>query len=226
MTHDTATTIAAWLVGVPLAIAVARQCRRPTWILGRLIARSMNASHVRLTAWGLSHLSIGPEATVLDIGCGGGQTIKTLASMAANGKVFGVDYAPASIATARATNAKQIATGSVDIRPASVSNLPFPADMFDVVTAVETHYYWPDLQHDLEEVRRVLKPGGRLMILAEAYRGKRLDFLFWPVMALLGARYLTRAEHARALEGAGYRDVEVLEERTHGWICALGSKPS
>ena len=47
-------------------------------------------------------------------------------------------------------------------------------DRFDLVTAVETHYFWPDLPRDLVEVRRVLKPGGMLALVpatAEAEDG-------------------------------------------------------
>lgn len=43
--------------------------------------------------------------------------------------------------------------------------------MFDLATAVETHYYWPDLNADMQEVLRVLKPVGTLIIIAEAYKG-------------------------------------------------------
>lgn len=166
-------SIFSGVVGIAVALLVMRQCRRPFGPIGRLIARSMNRSHGRLTAWGLERLTIAPEAKILDVGCGGGQTIATLASMAPRGEISGIDYSAASVATARATNAKRIASGQVDIQRASVSALPFPDGRFDLATAIETHYYWPDLPHDLREISRVLVSGGRLMILAEAYRGAR-----------------------------------------------------
>jgi ubiquinone/menaquinone biosynthesis C-methylase UbiE len=49
--------------------------------------------------------------------------------------------------------------------------LPFPDGLFDLVTAVETHYFWPDLPADMREIQRVLRPGGTLVVLAEAYKG-------------------------------------------------------
>ena len=116
------------------------------------------------------------------------------------------------------------AAGRAGVQQGSVSALPFPTGTFDLVTAVETHYYWPDLPSDLLEVRRVLKPGGRLLLIAEAYRGSRADWLFAPAMRALGAKYLTAAEHRRLLEGAGYADVEVHEQRSKGWLCAVGRK--
>lgn len=56
--------------------------------------------------------------------------------------------------------------GRVEIQKASVSQLPFSDNKFDLVTAVETQYYWPDLDKDMEEILRVLKPGGTLIVIA------------------------------------------------------------
>lgn len=221
-----ARTVVNAVVGVTAAFALARQCRRPAWLPGRWIARGMNHSHAAVTAWGLSHLTIDRQATILDVGCGGGATVDRLASMAVDGKVFGVDYSSASVATARRVNAERIATGHVDIREASVSALPFAADTFDVATAVETHYYWPNLQDDLREILRVLKPGGTLAIIAETYRGRRFDWLYRPAMAFLRATYLTPAEHCQVFTAAGFTHVEAFEERSKGWICVRGTNPA
>lgn len=43
--------------------------------------------------------------------------------------------------------------------------------MFDLVTAVETHFWWPNLQADMREIFRVLKAGGKLIVIAEVYKG-------------------------------------------------------
>jgi ubiquinone/menaquinone biosynthesis C-methylase UbiE len=189
-------------------VYIAGQCRRPSSGFGRLLAKSMNAGHDKLTRWGLSHVDIKPDFTMLDVGCGGGRTIETLASMAAHGQVFGIDYSLASVAVARERNHTSIERGRVQIHEGSVSSLPFPDDTFDLVTAVETHYYWPDLPGDVREVTRVLKPGGTLMIIAETYRGRRNDWLYRPVMRLmLRAAYLTVEQHRRLLTDAGYREV-------------------
>jgi SAM-dependent methyltransferase len=202
------------------------QCRKPSWLPGRLFLRSMNLSHAGLTTWGLSHASIQPTDTILDVGCGGGRTIDTMAKAASHGRVFGVDYSPTSVDVARRVNAAAIEAGRVDVQQASVSALPFAAATFDLVTAVETHYYWPDLLSDLREVRRVLKPDGRVVLIAETYRGRRADWLYRPAMSLLRAEYLTEDEHRAALEGAGYVNVEVRTGRSNGWLCAVGSSPN
>lgn len=49
----------------------------------------------------------------------------------------------------------------------SAEQLPYSDEMFDLVTAVETVYFWPNLPDCLQEVRRVLKPGGKFAIMVE-----------------------------------------------------------
>ena len=217
------------IVAIALAVlgvfVITSQCRKPTGWLGRLLARNMNFRHAGVTAWGLGQVPLQGRFTMLDVGCGGGATIRRLAEAAPEGKVYGIDYSAASVAVARRANARRIEEGCVDIRQGTVSQLPFPDAMFDFVSAVETHYYWPDLSQDLREILRVLKPGGRLAIIAETYRGSRLDALYAPAMSLLRATYLSVKEHGDALAEAGFADVEVAEERRKGWICAVGRKP-
>jgi len=216
--------VVRWLLTVAFVAILLPQCRKPSWLPGRLVTMLMNVSHRRLSSWGLSHLQIGSDFTILDVGCGGGQTIKQLAVAAHAGTIYGVDYSPASVATARRTNAALIQAGRVDVRLGTVSALPFDANTFDVVTAMETHYYWPDLVADFREVQRVLKPGGTFAIVAETHRGTRMDWLYRPAMRVLRAKYLTAAEHRNLLTQAGYMNVETFEEPTTGWLCAIARK--
>ena len=111
-----------------------------------------------------------------------------LSAIATHGTVCGVDYADGSVAVARRTNASLIAAGRVDIRKASVSQLPFADGTFDLATAIETHYYWPDLVGSMQEIRRVLKPGGVLIMIAENYKGGRFDRLQRVAMKPWGRR--------------------------------------
>ena len=217
-------TIARIGIGALASVALARQCRKPTWYPGQVFARLMNRTHRSLTEWGLAHLTFGRRDTILDVGCGGGRTIQRLLELSPDGRVYGVDYSGASVAVARKTNAAAIAAGRSDVRRASVSSLPFPPQTFDLVTAVETHYYWPNLRADLEEIRRVLKPGGRVAIIAEAYSGKRFGAADAVAMRVIGAGLLTLDEHRDALVSAGYSNVQVFEERQKGWMCAVGAK--
>jgi ubiquinone/menaquinone biosynthesis C-methylase UbiE len=187
----------------------------------------MNASHSKLTDWGLAQISIEKHHTILDVGCGGGRTVSKLAAIAAEGKVYGVDYSEESVAAAKRTNARWMDLGRVEIRQGSVSQLPFADGMFDVVTAVETHFWWPDLPGDMREVLRVMKPGGTLVLIAEIYKGANT------MAAKLAEKYASRSgmallsvdEHRELFTNAGYSEVQVIEEREKGWISGVGRKP-
>ena len=203
-----------------------KQCRRPTGWFGRLLARAMNLGHSRLTAWGLGHVSVGSNFTILDIGCGGGATVRKLADMAAKGKVCGIDCSPESVAISRKTNRRLIKEGRVEIYQGSVSALPFPDNTFDLVTAVETHYFWPDLLNDMKEVLRVLKPGGTLIAIGGVYRGGRFSKRIAAWAKLADMAYQSTSELREVLVNAGYSEAQVFEDYRGGRICAVGRKPA
>jgi ubiquinone/menaquinone biosynthesis C-methylase UbiE len=203
------------------------QCRKPTGWRGRFILWKMNRGHSNMTDWGLSHVSIGKSDTILDIGCGGGRTVSKLAAIAAEGHVCGIDYSPDSVAASQKTNAQGIAAGRVEIQQGSVSKLPFPDGMFDLVTAVETHFFWPDLPSDMREVFRVLKPGGSFLVIVEVYKGAN------KMAEELAKKYpstpmnlLSVEEHRELFAQTGYSEIQVIEQRDRQWLCGVGRKPS
>src|SRR5215469_7528709 len=89
------------------------QCSKPTGWLGRFTLWRMNASHSALTDWGLGHIAVRGNYTILDVGCGGGRTVSKLAAIATQGKVYGVDYSEEGVAATKRTNARGIDLGSV-----------------------------------------------------------------------------------------------------------------
>jgi ubiquinone/menaquinone biosynthesis C-methylase UbiE len=140
--------------------------------------------------------------------------------------VYGLDYSEESVAVSKRTNAHWINVGRVEVQHGSVSQLPFPDGMFDLVTAVETHFWWPDLPTGMREILRVLKPGGKLTVIAELYKGANT------VMARLceqhasktGMTLLDVGEHRDLFMQAGYSGVEIFVDESKGWICVAGKK--
>jgi ubiquinone/menaquinone biosynthesis C-methylase UbiE len=99
--------------------------------------------------------------------------------------------------------------------------------MFDRVTAVETHFWWPNLPGDMREIFRVLKPGGTLILIAEIYKGANttVSKLAEKFAKQSGMTLLSANEHRELFANAGYSDIQVIEKREKTWICPIGRKP-
>ena len=219
-------TILKLVLVILLVFWLFRQVRKPSGPFGRRVVRAMNLSHAAMTDWGLEQITVAKNAVILDVGCGGGRTVQKLAALAPEGRVIGLDYSAASVAVARDTNAEEVKNGRVEIEQGSVATLPFPDRTFDIVTAVETHYYWPDLAANAREILRVLKPGGAFALIAETYRGGPFRLLYGIVMPLLGAAFLSDAEHRDLLTQARFTEVATRHVPGKNWICAVDRRPA
>lgn len=142
------------------------QCARPEGSLGRAMLCFMNYTHAPLTNWGLKLVNVQDGWTMLDVGCGGGFTIRRLLKRSKDAQVYGIDISEESVTKARRVNA-EVLDKQVYVTQGSAEQLPYNDEMFDLVTAVETVYFWPNLPDCLQEVRRVLKPGGKFAIMVE-----------------------------------------------------------
>lgn len=151
--------------------------RKPQGKLGNIQLKSMNKEHTPVSLWGLKHLNIKSDDIVLDIGCGGGMNINRMAEKAK--KVYGVDYSMESVKLSRQVNEIFINEKRVEIQEGNVKNLPFENDTFDIVTAFETVYFWPDIEKCFGEVKRVLKPGGIFLIGMESNGSDNVIMKFW-----------------------------------------------
>ena len=195
------------------------QFSRPSSLMGRLLLRSMNIGHGRLHQWGLKAAGIQLTDRVLDVGCGGGKAISRILEETRR-EVAGVDHSPEAVKTARSVNRAAISSGRLRIVESSVENLPFRDGFFDVVTAFETTYFWPELQAGLTEIHRVLNRGGRLVIANEfadrasagAWAG-RLNMRVPDSDALAGAAY-----------EAGFLMVDVSVHPHNGWLRLIAAK--
>ena len=206
-----------------LMAKMVKQCRKPTGRFGRLMARSMNHGH-KVAAWGLSHVSINKDDIILDVGCGGGKTVNTMAKMATEGKVYGIDYSEDCVAVSSKINRKLIYASRVEILYGYVESLPFPNDFFNLITAVETYYFWPDLIDNLKEIRRVLKLGGSMILINECYRHDKFEKRNAKWAELGDFTYHLPDEFREFMINAGYSSIkiDVLEDKN--WITAIGTK--
>jgi len=196
--------------------------RRPEGDAGRAMLARMNESHARLVDWGLAHLDLHAGDTVLDIGCGGGNTLARMAERVTEGHLTGIDYAETSVEASRTFNAALVDAGRMEILHGSVDALPFMDAHFDAVVTVESFYFWPSPEKSLEEVARVVKKGGTFLLLAEIY-GR--DDLPEDIRAKVVGYDLTNPtpeEFERLFRAAGFSEVTLHFKDGEYWIAVCG----
>ena len=183
------------------------QCARPEGFLGRVMLRFMNFGHAPLTNWGLSLVEIHDGWTMLDIGCGGGATLKRLLKRSKGARVYGIDISAESVAKAKRVNA-EVLDKQVFVTQGSAEKLPYEDNQFDLVTAVETVYFWPNLPNCLKEVKRVMKPGGRFAIMVEVLES---DSVWTDVVE--GMTAYSPEQLKEMLDGAGFVKTELYRKK-------------
>lgn len=197
--------------------------RKPEGFFGRMMVNGMNGGgHALLAEWGLSHLTLNGDANVLDVGCGGGANVARLLKRCPQGTVTGIDYSPVSVKKSTEVNAAAITDGRCRVLEGNASALPFDDNSFDIVTAFETVYFWPDIEECFRGVRRILKEGGRFAIVNED-DGLTGNNEKWEKM-IDGMHTYTPEELRKYLTAAGFRDIAVKIDDQHHWLTVMATK--
>ena len=195
--------------------------RKPEGEDGRTMTRRMNGGeHALLAGWGFSQLhDIPVDASVLDAGCGGGANLARWMEFCPRGKVYGLDYSQISVEESLAVNADAVAQGRCAVDCGDVAAMPYGDASFDVVSAFETIYFWPDMPRALKEVFRVLRKGGTFFICNES---DGTDSRSIEAAKIIRGLILYTADSLRQmLSEAGFTDMEF---HTHGekpWLAVI-----
>jgi SAM-dependent methyltransferase len=209
---------------VAAVLGLTDQYRYPRGRLGVYVAKQMNQGHESLTLWGLSKVEIAFDSVILDVGCGGGKTVGKLAHLAPTGRVFGIDVSPDMVAYSKKVNEKLIAQNRVQIVKGSVEKMGFPDNYFDLVTAFETYYFWPDFLDALKEIRRVLKSGGKLYLVNEMVQDGVYEVKNAELIKKTHVRLILLKEIRKLMLSIGFVDVKVFTEPDSPWNAVLAQK--
>ena len=197
--------------------------RKPEGFFGRMMVNGMNGgSHARMAEWGLSYVNLSADANVLDIGCGGGANIARLLQRCPKGTVMGIDHSPVSVKKSTEVNAAAIAAGRCRVMEASAAALPFADGAFDLVTAFETVYFWPEIEKCFAGVRRTLKEGGCFVIVNED-DGLTDANKKWEKI-IDGMHTYTPDELRIHLSAVGFHDIAFHRDEQHHWLCVSAKK--
>jgi ubiquinone/menaquinone biosynthesis C-methylase UbiE len=174
----------------------------------------------------LSRLALQPGERMLDVGCGTGELAARIHQSSPEARIVGVDLAPAMLRQAR-----EKLSAAVALVAADAIRLPFAGDAFDVVVSSSSFHYWASPEAGLAEVRRVLRPGGRLVITdwCDDYLASRVcDVLLRLLDPAHHRAYGTRSCN-RFLRDAGFCEVQVDRFRVSwlwGMMTARAVRPS
>jgi ubiquinone/menaquinone biosynthesis C-methylase UbiE len=113
-------------------------------------------------------LELAHDAVLVDVGCGTGSALRHAAAAVSGGRLIGVDPVPRMLELAREKTAGHPAAARIEFRLGSSENLPVDDAAADVVLAFDSFDHWQDTARGLSEVRRVLRPAGRLVFVRDA----------------------------------------------------------
>lgn len=190
---------------------------------GRKVLEAMNDHHVPLWDWCLSKMPKGMDGSILDIGCGGGGFINRMSERYPFAMFFGVDISEDALSMTLETNREMSDEGGLELHLASVDDLPFEEGSFDLVTAMETYFFWPDLGKALEEVSRIVSPGGVFVIGSEMGVESPDDPYVADSLRDYGTRLVSNDDLVSMMDSAGF-DVRMYTVPENRWVVFVGTK--
>lgn len=146
-----------------------RQFGHPKGIPGRVAGWIMahRGSNRQRNLWAVSLLDVQPTDRVLEIGFGPGIAIAELAARATRGQVYGIDHSGVMVQQASRRNATAISAHRVHLAHAAVDQMPSFDGPLDAVLAVNSLGHWPNPAERLHELRRLLRPAGRIALVSQ-----------------------------------------------------------
>ncbi len=142
-----------------------KQAQRPSGLFGRMImSQIFEKGNAPLNA--LIKGQVAPRKTdhILEIGFGTGVLIRNMTEDVSRGVIEGIDFSETMVSIAKKKNRRYIASGRVVIRKGRFEEQSYHEDFFDKICSANTIYFWSDPVGTAQKIRRILKPGGKLVL--------------------------------------------------------------
>jgi ubiquinone/menaquinone biosynthesis C-methylase UbiE len=168
----------------------------------------MEHHHLDITQKTIRLMDLTPGARVLDLGCGVGWATRLLALSLAggeqSGQVVGLDVSDEMIRLAQESSR---AFTNIQYVVGSAQRIPWQDNFFERVLSVESFYYYPDQDRALDELFRVMAPGGRVFILINLYRDNEYS-LQWVDKLKVPVHVRSAADYVEMFKRHGFENVE------------------
>ena len=197
------------------------QCMKPHGEEGIETIKRMNVNHKDISEFAFECINVDDCDKILDIGCGGGVNIEKFLRLT-NNNVDGLDYSEVSVDETIKRNQKAIDEKRCKVIQANVCNMPIEDESYDLVSAFETIYFWPDIKNTFKEVSRIIKPNGKFLI-AQGTDGNHPDDEKW-LNTVEGMSVYTAQELEKHLTDAGFTDINVFKKENDYILVVIAKK--
>ena len=197
---------------------LAQQSRKPSGLFGRLLmGRYLDRANANSNALVYDTLAPRPVDQVLEIGFGGADLLLRIAGNLDGGSIEGLELSAEMLASARRRARKLGLDHRTGFHLGGVDALPFDDASFDLACSAHTIYFWPDLDHGLAEIARVLKPGGALVLGFSSDTALRQEGWVERGFQAYSSEQLIEACRAR---GFTLDRLNLIERKPGGNVCA------
>lgn len=188
-----------------------------------MLDRMNGGHHEELANWAFQYISFNGAKRALDVGCGGGANIARMLERMPEGEVWGIDHSELAVEKTLTYNIDAVRARRSGAILGDVANMGFTDEAFDIVTAFETIYFWPDPYAGLREIYRVLVPGGTLLICNEADGSSSDSYVL--AMTIKGMNIYTPRELDGMMDTMGFVDVKIYNDIERGSVCVIAKRP-
>ena len=196
------------------------QFAKPEGKAGQFFTLAMNVFNFKLYNAVYNFVPKHPNARILDVGYGNGDTLKRLDEKL-DAKFYGIDISQDMKVLATKANARAVAEERMFLSVGDVEQMPYEDGFFDCVYTINTIYFWKDADRAMDEIVRTLKDGGRFIcgFYSKAYFERSEKYQFE------GETYYTTGELKALAQVHGFENVKVkVVDEKKFMYCLVGEK--